>query len=121
MLWEGYASICFDYNQNNEFIDWYVKFYKHSSFDSDDIIDKYLTASFLGDDFIISSCYRDKWAIGHGRQLIAPQQYGFQQDALHKNNQFGSNMGSYKFLNDNIKILNQFKLKYELNRSILKK
>jgi hypothetical protein len=118
---EGYAGICFDYNQYNEFIDWYVGFYKHSSFDSDDIIDKYLTASFLGDDFIISSCYGDKWAIGHGRQLIAPQQYGFQEDALHKNNQFGSNMGSYKYLNDNIKILNQFRLKYQLNRSILKK
>jgi hypothetical protein len=118
---EGYASICFDYNQNLDFINWYVGFYKHFNFKSDNIIDKYLTASFLGDDFIISSCYGDKWAIGNGRQLIQPQGYGFQEDALHKNNEFGSNMGSYKFLKDNIEILNQFKLKHELNRSILQK
>jgi len=77
-----------------------------------------LKASFLGDDFIISYNYNDKWAIDDGRKLIATQSYGFKDDALHKNNVFGSNMGSYKYLYDNIKILNTFKLKYILNKEI---
>ena len=116
---EGYAGVCFDYNQVSDFILWYSKFYKFIDFkNKDDIINNYLKASFLGDDFIISSCYQDKWAIDDGRKLIAPQSYGFKDDALHQNNVFGSNMGSYKYLYDNIKILNTFKLKYILNKEI---
>ena len=113
---EGYAGVCFDYNQVSDFILWYSKFYKFIDFKrkEKDIIESYLTASFLGDDFIISSCYKDKWAIDDGRKLIAPQQYGFNNDALHKNNVFGSNMGSYKYLYDNIKILDTFKNKFIL-------
>lgn len=116
---EGYAGICFDYNQCNEFILYYANYYKCiDNFKNDDIIQKYLSASFLGDDFIISNCYDDKWAIEDGRNNINPQQYGFQSDALHQNNVFGSNMNSYYFLNENIKILNTFKLKYILNKEI---
>jgi hypothetical protein len=112
---EGYAGVCFDYNQVSDFILWYSKFYKLIDFKrKDDLINSYLTASFLGDDFIISSCYKDKWAIDDGRKLIAPQGYGFNNDALHKNNVFGSNMGSYKYLYDNIKVLDTFKNKFIL-------
>jgi hypothetical protein len=39
-------------------------------------------------------------------------------DALHKNNVFGSNMGSYKYLYDNIKVLDTFKNKFNLNKEI---
>jgi len=77
-----------------------------------------LSASFLGDDFLLSNVYKDKWAIGNGRQYIKPCDYGFNDDALHKNNSFGSNMGSYLFLHQNIKIFNTFKLKYLLNKEI---
>ena len=84
----------------------------------DDLIQKYLCASFLGDDFIISNVYDDKFTIKSGRQFIKPQDYGFNSDALHQNNVFGSNMGSYAFLHDNIKILKTFKLKYMLNKKI---
>jgi len=117
---EGYGGVCFDYNQSNEFLQWYVQFYKHFDFKSNDIIDKYLSASFLGDDFLLSHLYKDKWAISNGRQYIKPFDYGFNDDALHKNNCFGSNMGSYKYLNDNISILKTFEKKYELNKEITK-
>ena len=115
---EGYGGICFDYDQYNEFIEWFVGFYKHFKFKNDILIDKYLSASFLGDDFILSNLYNHKHAIQSGRQYIQPYSYGFEDDALHKNNVFGSNMGSYKFLNDEIMIFNTFKLKYILNKSI---
>ena len=115
---EGYGGVCFNYNQCSEFLFWYVQFYKHFDFTSEDLIDKYLSASFLGDDFLLSNVYKDKWAIGNGRQYIKPFDYGFNDDALHKNNSFGSNMGSYYFLNQNIKIFNTFKLKYLLNKEI---
>jgi len=115
---EGYAGICFNFDQIDKFILWYVGFYKHFNFASDNLIDNYLKASFLGDDFIISNCYDDKIAINNGRKYLKPYSYGFDEDALHKNNHFGSNMGSYKFLFDNIKILNTFKFKYELNKTI---
>lgn len=116
---EGYAGVCFNYNQLDEFIIFYSNYFKCiQDFKSDDLIQKYLCASFLGDDFIISSCYKDKWAIPCGRKLIQPQGYGFQDDALHKNNVFGSNMNSYLFLHQNISILNTFKKKYMLNKEI---
>tara|TARA_R110001592_G_scaffold361013_1_gene670608 strand:- start:364 stop:1152 length:789 start_codon:yes stop_codon:yes gene_type:complete len=116
---EGYAGICFDYNQDNDFINWYVNFYKHFTFGkSNTLIQQYLSASFLGDDFIISYMYENKIAIENGRNLIGVYDYGFNADALHKNNEFGSNMGSYKFLNDNIKILETFKNKYNLFKEL---
>jgi len=123
---EGYAGICFDYNQFDDFIPYYANYFKCiDSFKpkvdgvkSDNIVEKYLCASFLGDDFIISNCYENKYAIKDGRKLISPQGYGFTQDALHKNNTFGSNMGSYLYLHQNIKILETFKLKKLLNSEV---
>ena len=115
---EGYGGICFSINQYDPFIFWYVKFYKHFDFKDDNPVSKYLQASFLGDDFILSNNYPQKFAIKQGRKYINPQQYGFNNDALHKNNVFGNNMGSYKYLYDNIDVLNTFKKKFELNKSI---
>ena len=118
---EGYGSICFDYEQSNDFIHWYVEFYKtiQNIDKTDDIIDKYLMASFLGDDFILSNLYLDKFAVKDGRKYIQPCDYGYNKDALHLNSIFGSNMGSYSFLQENIQILETFKLKYTLNKSII--
>ena len=116
---EGYGGVCFDYNQLDEFILFYANYYKCiKDFKSDDLVQKYLCASFLGDDFILSHCYKDKWAISDGRQLIKPQGYGFGNDALHNNNIFGSNMASYFFLYQNLDILKTFKKKYLLNEQI---
>lgn len=117
---EGYAGICFDYNQCDDFILFYSNYFKCiEHFKSDDLVQKYLCASFLGDDFIISNCYENKFAITAGRKYVNPQQYGFTQDALHRNNVFGSNMGSYNFLYQNLKIFETFKLKYKLNKEIV--
>ena len=119
---EGYAGVCFDYNQLDEFILFYANYYKCikdiTEKSCDDLVQKYLSASFLGDDFILSHCYKDKWAISDGRQLIQPQGYGFNSDALHNNNIFGSNMGSYFFLYQNLEILKTFQKKYMLNKEI---
>jgi len=116
---EGYGGICFHYNQCSEFIIWYSEFYKCiNDFKSVNDVERYLCASFLGDDFIISNIYKNKYAIKDGRRYINPQGYGFTPDALHKNNSFGSNMLSYKYLHDNIKILETFKIKYNLNKEI---
>ena len=116
---EGYAGVCFDYNQMDDFILFYANYYKCiKDFKSDDLIQKYLSASFLGDDFIISHCYKDKWAIQDGRNNVNPQGYGFENDALHKNNVFGSNMHSYLFLHENIDILKTFQNKFNLNKQI---
>lgn len=116
---EGYGGISFDYNQCSEFIMWYCEFYKCiNDFHSENDVERYLCASFLGDDFIISNIYKNKYAIKDGRKYINPQGYGFTSDALHKNNSFGSNMGSYLYLHENIKILDTFKNKYNLNKEI---
>jgi hypothetical protein len=115
---EGYGGICFGLHQCSEFILWYSTFYKFFDFKNEDPISKYLQASFLGDDFILSNVYPNKYAIKEGRKYINPQQYGFNNDALHKNNVFGSNMGSYQYLYDNISMLETFKNKFELNKQI---
>ena len=116
---EGYGGISFDYNQCSKFIMWYCEFYKCiNNFHSENEVERYLCASFLGDDFIISNIYKNKYAIKDGRKYINPQGYGFTSDALHKNNSFGSNMGSYLYLHENIKILDTFKNKYNINKQI---
>ena len=98
----------------------FIDYYKTINFNSNDYINKYLKASFLGDDFIISNYFKNKYSLVNGRSYINPLIYGFQADALHKNNEFGSNMGSYKYLNDNKKILDTFYNKIKLNREIRK-
>jgi len=90
----------------------------HFDFKDDNPVSKYLQASFLGDDFILSNIYPQKFAIKQGRKYIKPQPYGFNNDALHRNNVFGSNMESYKYLYDNIQVLDTFKKKYMLNKEI---
>jgi hypothetical protein len=115
---EGYGGILFDIDQCSDFIFWFVKFYLHFNFKQTDVVSKYLQAAFLGDDFILSNIYPQKFAIKEGRKYIKPQPYGFQDDALHKNNVFGNNMESYKHLYDNIKVLETFKNKFELNKAI---
>lgn len=115
---EGYGGIAFGVNQCSDFIMWFVRFYKHFDFKDDNVVSKYLQAAFLGDDFILSNIYPQKFAIKEGRKYIKPCQYGFQDDALHRNNVFGNNMGSYKHLYDNIKVLETFKNKFQLNKAI---
>ncbi len=138
---EGYGGIIFNINQiNNTDLLKYTDYYKTINFNNDDrdrskapnpnknesktlafdYINKYLKASFLGDDFIISDYFKNKYSLENGRNYINPLIYGFQADALHKNNDFGSNMGSYKYLNDNKKILDTFYNKIKLNREIRK-
>ena len=117
---EGYGGICFNYDQVSNFILWYSKFYKLIDFKNKnkDIIENYLQASFLGDDFILSEIYNSKYAIDNGRKYLQPQEYGFGKEALHNNNIFGSNLGSYYHLKSNIDIFKTFQNKFKLNNEI---
>jgi hypothetical protein len=115
---EGYAGVCFNYDQVDPFLEWFIHFYKHFIFKGDELIDKYLTGCFLGDDYVISDSYTDKWATSNGRQLVNPYQYGFGDDALQNNNVFGGNMENYGFLFDNHEVLETFKKKFNLNKEI---
>lgn len=118
---EGYAGICFHYNQIHDLILNYVKYYKCINFDDDNnLINKYLRASFMGDDYILSKTYKKKYCCKYGREMLQPFDYGFNDDALHKNNTFGSNMGTYKFLDENNKILKTFYNKINLHKQLLK-
>lgn len=117
---EGFGGICFDYHQYDKFLSWYVSFYKHFDFKSDNPVDKYLAGSFLGDDFIISNIYHNKYGIEKGRKYLSPLDYGSREDALHNNNMFGSNMGTYSYLENNKTILQTFQHKFELNQEIKK-
>tara|TARA_R110000796_G_scaffold157573_3_gene274250 strand:- start:8830 stop:9570 length:741 start_codon:yes stop_codon:yes gene_type:complete len=116
---EGYGGICFNSNQQNDFITWFVEFYKTIDCGTTGTVDKYLMACFLGDDFILSNIYPDKHAIKGGRKYIQPLDYGLEADALQNNTIFNGNMGSYLYLHKNITILETFKLKFELNKQIV--
>jgi len=119
---EGYGGICFDYNDYSDFIDYYSGYYKCiNDFKSENDIERYLSASFLGDDFIISNVYENKYAMKDGRKYINTLGYGLKEDALQNNNLFGSNMLSYLYLYENIEILNTFKNKYNVNKEIMSK
>ncbi len=115
---EGYGGICFHYNQLSEFIYFYIQFYKHADFKSDNLIDKYLLASFMGDDFILSYEYKNKYACKDTRKYLNPLEYGYGEDALQNNNVFNGNMGTYLFLKNNIKVLDTFRNKLYLNKEI---
>jgi hypothetical protein len=115
---EGYAGICFNYNQVDSFLEWFVNFYKCIIFNGDELIDKYLTGCFLGDDYVISDAYLDKWASSNGRNYVKPYQYGLLEDALQNNQVFGGNMENYGFLYENQVILDTFKKKFNLNKEI---
>jgi len=117
---EGYAGVCFNYNQVSPFLEWFVNFYKCFIFKGDDLIDKYLTGCFLGDDYLISDSYTDKWATSNGRHYVDPYEYGLLDDALQNNNIFGGNMENYGFLFENHKVLETFKKKFNLNKEINK-
>ena len=84
---EGYGGICFNCNQMNEFIFWFVEFYKFIQ-NVENTIHKYLMACFLGDDFIISNIYSDKFAVKGGRKYLQPLSYGLEADALQNNTLF---------------------------------
>lgn len=119
---EGYGGICFDYNDYSHFIKYYSGYYKCiNDFKTQNDIERYLCASFLGDDFIISNVYENKYAVKDCRKYVNPQGYGLREDALQNNNVFGSNMLSYLYLHENIEILNTFKKKYELNNEVIQR
>jgi hypothetical protein len=113
---EGYGGICFEQKDFDNKIFDFFKFYKIIEFKIDDnLINQFLKSCFLGDDCIISNFYQNKKSIKNGRKYINPMDYGFNDDALHRNNVFGSNMLSYKFFRENKTIFETFKNKIKLN------
>jgi len=116
---EGFSGICFDSNQVNNLLLNFIDYMKCVDFNNDDnIINQYLKACCLGDDFILSYQYKKKLCVNTNKINI--YRYGLGEDALHKNNIFGDNMKTYKFLNDNILILKTFYNKILLNKHFIK-
>jgi len=116
---EGYGGICFQPSEFSNSIFKFFKYYKTINFKiNDDLINQFLKSCFLGDDCIISNFYPLKHAMKRGREYIQPMDYGFNDDALHKNNVFGSNMKSYQFFRDNKIIFETFKNKLKINCEI---
>lgn len=116
---EGYGGVCFEPSEFDNPIFDFFKYYKTIDFKiDDDLINQFLKSCFLGDDCIISNFYQNKCAVRNGRKYIRPMDYGYNDDALHRNNVFGSNMLSYKFFRDNRQIFETFKIKIKLNCEI---
>jgi hypothetical protein len=129
MIIEGFASIYFNtktFKYIEQIID-FSKYYKTINWENnnvDTIVNIFLKACFLGDDLVISLMFRFNEIILYKTNRNIPKQYnyGFQNDALHKNNHITnvddihttSNLKSYLIILENIDILYSFLKKIQL-------
>jgi len=120
---EGFAGIHIPNRLINTKLQSFAEFYKcllpHRQRDRTDLPQEVLLGCFMGDDFVISQFYKDKlWTQNKWREEVIIQQYGLGDDALQNNNIFGTNMGTYTFLEENKKIFNQWINKLNVNNEI---
>jgi len=87
-----------------------------------DNVNRFLKSCFLGDDMVISlhfMCKNFKMIrVPMGLKSISQNEYGFLDDALHKNPVFLSNMNSYAYLRENLHIYSAFLLKGKICEEI---
>jgi hypothetical protein len=125
---EGFAGICFDYSDINTRLLRFIQYYRTIDWqpdDDDNVINLFLKACFLGDDFVISYFYKTQsthlYKVNGLMKHIHQRQFGFMSDALHRNTTFQSNMGSYVHIYKNIDILETFLQKLEVCRRLVRK
>jgi len=127
---EGYGSVCFDYSNIDLELISFVSYYNCISWLNEEVseeneINQFLKACFLGDDFIISFHYKKKYSIeaipDFLNNNIKQLGYGFENDALHKNNVFNSNMKTYRCLLKNYNIYDVFLKKMRVCRELKNK
>lgn len=107
---EGFAGIYFPYKLLNDDIIIFSQYYKCMCVSDISVSEpnKFLVASFLADDFIISHFYKHKRVIPDIKNKLKIMEYGLKGDALKYNCLFGSNMGTYNKLLEDKHILNHF-------------
>ena len=126
---EGFSGIYFNYNNVDKLLQKFIKYYsclikkKDEEGAEDNIINNFLIAAFMGDDFIISSFYKNKIFV-NGKNLFnyhkcRVMEYGLGTDALQNNQLFGSNMDTYFYLRDNEIILTTFINKLKVNTELM--
>jgi len=120
---EGFAGICFHLNQvNNDLLklcEYFKAVYFKAPKGEGDLINEYLRACLMADDYLLSKQYKVKYSIDP-KDKVQQYNYGLRDDALHKNNIYGSNMGTYQFLQENELIRKTFLRKITLNNQIRK-
>ena len=125
---EGFSGIYFNYNNVDKLLQKFIKYYsclikEKNKEDEDNIINNFLIAAFMGDDFIISTFYKKKIFVS-GKNLFSyhncrVMEYGLGKDALQNNQLFGSNMDTYFYLRDNEIVLTTFINKLKVNTELL--
>lgn len=122
---EGFAGICFDYSDMNKRLLQFIRYYRTIDWTGSDEseVNIFLKACFMGDDFIISYFYhKESYRLRKINGLLGSvhqSDFGFMEDALHRNKEFTSNMGTYIYIYRNIDILNTFLRKIEVCRRIV--
>jgi len=118
---EGFAGICFEYSDMNKMLLKFIRYYRTIDWTNkreDNPVNVFLKACFMGDDFIISYFYRNDlynlYKVNGLLECIHQSDFGFLEDALHKNNTFQSNIGTYTHIYRNLHILDMFLLKIEI-------
>lgn len=121
---EGFAGICIYYSNVDQNLKKFVGYYKTIDWNKENTctLNHFLKACFLGDDYIISYYFRMKKynliRIPYGLTKIFQSEYGFDEDALHKNAFFQSNLNGYQFIQTNIGVFHTFINKIKVCRDV---
>jgi len=121
---EGFAGICIYYSNIDQNLKKFVGYYKTIDWNKENTctLNHFLKACFLGDDYIISYYFRMKKynliRIPYGLGKIFQSDYGFDEDALHKNAFFQSNLNGYQFIQTNIGVFHTFINKIKVCRDV---
>jgi hypothetical protein len=124
---EGFAGICFDYSDINKRLMQFIRYYRTIDWQGgeDNDVNSLLKACFVGDDFVISYFYqKDSYHLRKVNGLLGSMHqsdFGFLEDALHRNPYFKSNMGTYVHIYKHLDILDTFLCKMDVCRRIVYK
>jgi hypothetical protein len=124
---EGFAGICIDYSDIDSRLSHFVQYYKCIDWSnvSNELTNQFLKSCFLGDDLVISYFYakmgKTLYKVNGLLEYIQQSTYGFDSDALHKNPEFQTNMGSYRFMYTNIVMFDLFLQKIQVCQEIREK
>jgi hypothetical protein len=117
---EGFAGISLRCDDVDDVLIAFTNYYYTIDWDKSNTeeANRFLKSCFLGDDMVISlhfMCKKYKMIrVPMGLKSISQNEYGFEDDALHKNSVFLSNMNSYAYLRENLHIYSAFLLKSKI-------
>lgn len=127
---EGFAGICFEYADINKRLLRFIRYYRtidwtdntNTEDENTNEVNRFLKSCFMGDDFIISYFYyHASYQLLKINELLGSvkqRDFGFLNDALHRNSVFKSNIGTYLYIYQHIDMLDTFFRKIEVCRRI---